>query len=209
MSSASVLPAGRSATTETLAYTLCTNRLATVKSGGNLRSSAADAEGDIVSASGRLMPGLGAAMGGLGNRIVAEIDDATGATAREYLWLGDRVVAVAPAGPSSATLYFVTTDHLMRPVQMTGASKAVVWRAKYGPFGELLETTGPASLSARYPGQWFQLENGLAWNWHRHYDASLGRAACSCGPCGPCGVRGAKPPGRVCVVRRRGRRPPR
>jgi RHS repeat-associated protein len=27
----------------------------------------------------------------------------------------------------------------------------------------------------RFPGQWFQLETGLAYNWHRHYDATTGR----------------------------------
>lgn len=43
------------------------------------------------------------------------------------------------------------------------------------PFGEVISVTGPASLDARFPGQWFQLESGLAYNWHRHYDASLGR----------------------------------
>jgi RHS repeat-associated protein len=32
-----------------------------------------------------------------------------------------------------------------------------------------------SKLDARFPGQWFQLESGLAYNWHRHYDASLGR----------------------------------
>ncbi len=30
-------------------------------------------------------------------------------------------------------------------------------------------------LDARFPGQWFQLESGLHYNWHRHYDPTLGR----------------------------------
>nr|WP_255679434.1 RHS repeat-associated core domain-containing protein [Jiella flava] len=51
----------------------------------------------------------------------------------------------------------------------------VVWRAKYRPFGGLISVAGPASLDARFPGQWFQLESGLSYNWHRYYDATLGR----------------------------------
>jgi RHS repeat-associated protein len=35
--------------------------------------------------------------------------------------------------------------------------------------------TGPASLDLRFPGQWFQLETGLHYNWHRHYDPTTGR----------------------------------
>lgn len=30
-------------------------------------------------------------------------------------------------------------------------------------------------MDLRFPGQWFQLEAGLHYNWHRHYDPSLGR----------------------------------
>ena len=26
----------------------------------------------------------------------------------------------------------------------------------------------------RFPGQWFQLETGLHYNWHRHYDPKIG-----------------------------------
>lgn len=95
---------------------------------------------------------------------------------REYAWIDDRVVAVlADANAASPQMYWVTNDHLGRPVQMTDSSQAVVWRAAYRPFGEVISVTGPASLDARFPGQWFQLESGLAYNWHRHYDASIGR----------------------------------
>ena len=35
--------------------------------------------------------------------------------------------------------------------------------------------TGTASLNARFPGQWFRIESGLHYNWHRHYDPTIGR----------------------------------
>jgi RHS repeat-associated protein len=84
------------------------------------------------------------------------------------------------ANTATPKIYWVATDHLDRPVLMTDSTRAVVWRALYRPFGEVISITGPlasnAPLSAqRFPGQWFQLETGLAYNWHRHYDASLGR----------------------------------
>lgn len=41
------------------------------------------------------------------------------------------------------------------------------------PWGAPRSITGP--LDARFPGQWFQLESGLHYNWHRHYDPTLGR----------------------------------
>jgi RHS repeat-associated protein len=39
----------------------------------------------------------------------------------------------------------------------------------------LISVTGPKSLDARFPGQWFQFEAGLHANWHRTYDPTLGR----------------------------------
>ncbi len=121
-----------------------------------------------------LMPEA-ALTGGLGNRIITETDGA-GTSLREYIWIEDQVFTVINgANTASPTPYWVTNDQIGRPVQMTDASKAVVWRANYKPFGEPLSVTGSASLDLRFPGQWFQLESGLAWNWHRHYDASLGR----------------------------------
>ncbi|MBO0664567.1 RHS domain-containing protein [Jiella sp. MQZ9-1] len=122
-----------------------------------------------------IMPGLGAMTGGLANRVIAETDGA-GVSRREYIWLDNQVVAVIDdANTTNPTPYWVTNDNLGRPVQMTDADRAVVWRAKYRPFGGLISVAGPASLDARFPGQWFQLESGLSYNWHRYYDATLGR----------------------------------
>ncbi|MGQ0673370.1 MAG: RHS repeat-associated core domain-containing protein [Hyphomicrobium sp.] len=80
-------------------------------------------------------------------------------------------------GVNTATpaLYHVHVDHLHRPIKMTNAAKNTVWDASWWPFGAGLSITGPAALDLRFPGQWFQLESGLHYNWHRHYDPSLGR----------------------------------
>lgn len=110
------------------------------------------------------------------DRLIAETD-ASGTTLREYVWLDDLPVAVLDAtrDPANPVLLFVHADHLARPVAMTDADGAVVWQASYDPFGAVKAITGPASLDLRFPGQWFQLETGLHYNWHRHYDPSTGR----------------------------------
>ncbi len=110
--------------------------------------------------------------------------------AREYIWLPeaeiaptfqsraqvDRPVAVVD-GVNTATpqTWYVATDHLHRPIRMTNAAKAVMWSATWTPWGAPHAITGAAVLNARFPGQWFQLESGLHYNWHRHYDPTLGR----------------------------------
>ncbi|WP_426213700.1 RHS repeat-associated core domain-containing protein [Mesorhizobium abyssinicae] len=109
----------------------------------------------------------------LDGNVIAEYDGA-GALLREYVWLEDRPVAAIAAGTTPVT-YWVHTDHLERPAMMTDETDAVVWRAKYLPYGEVYSITGPASLDYRLPGQWFQLESGLNYNWHRHYDPTTGR----------------------------------
>jgi RHS repeat-associated protein len=60
---------------------------------------------------------------------------------------------------------------------MTDGSQAVVWDATYNPFGEVHSITGSATLNLRFPGQYFLIESGLHYNWHRHYDPTLGRYA--------------------------------
>jgi RHS repeat-associated protein len=72
-------------------------------------------------------------------------------------------------------IWAVHVDHLNRPIQMTDSTKAAVWTAQWLPWGNVFAITGTATLDARFPGQWFQLESGLHYNWYRHYDPTIGR----------------------------------
>jgi len=109
---------------------------------------------------------------------------------REYIWLPeteiaptmqsrtqvDRPIAVVDGvNTASPATLMVHVDHLNRPVRMTNSTKASVWDVIYTPWGAFHSATGAQTLNARFPGQWFQLESGLHYNWHRHYDPSLGR----------------------------------
>ncbi|MCH7958182.1 MAG: RHS domain-containing protein, partial [Proteobacteria bacterium] len=70
---------------------------------------------------------------------------------------------------------YVHTDHLGTPRKMTDDSRAVVWDAEYRPFGEADSITGTAANDNRFPGQSFDAETGLHYNYFRDYDPTLGR----------------------------------
>ncbi|MGL4437883.1 MAG: RHS repeat-associated core domain-containing protein [Bosea sp. (in: a-proteobacteria)] len=105
---------------------------------------------------------------------------ATGATLRETIYLqtgeaGAMPLAAIDAAASPKKLYAVHVDHLNRPIMLTDAAKINVWWASYEPFGKVRATGGALTQNLGLPGQWFQLESGLAYNWHRHYDPATGR----------------------------------
>ncbi|MBI1204957.1 MAG: hypothetical protein GC182_20840 [Rhodopseudomonas sp.] len=107
--------------------------------------------------------------------MIVEAADA-GTTAREYAGFDDMPLAVvADVSTMTPNLYFVHADHLNRPFMMTHGAKNVVWSATYWPFGEVSSISGSASNNLRFPGQYFQIESGLHYNWYRQYDPTLGR----------------------------------
>ena len=85
------------------------------------------------------------------------------------------VVVIDAVNTATPVTYDVHTDHLMRMLKMTNATQAVAWDAVWKPFGETFSTTSAPKLDLGFPGQWTQSKNGLAWNWHRHYDPTTGR----------------------------------
>jgi RHS repeat-associated protein len=88
-----------------------------------------------------------------------------------------RIVKTDPgggAGGPAETLY-VHTDHLGTPQLVTDDSQAVVWQADYDPFGTVSITTSTAVNNLRFPGQYFDAESGLHYNYYRDYDPETGR----------------------------------
>ncbi|MCP3891718.1 MAG: hypothetical protein GY702_23035 [Desulfobulbaceae bacterium] len=71
--------------------------------------------------------------------------------------------------------YFYHNDHLGTPQKMTSVSGAVVWSAKYKSFGRAAIEVETAINNLRFPGQYFDSETGLYFNWHRNYDPIISR----------------------------------
>ncbi len=107
-----------------------------------------------------------------------------GTPIREYVWLGNIPVAVFvndPANPTGQPLqYYVHTDHLNTPRVVLDKADNLRWRWVAEPFGVTAAETNPAGQGAftfnlRFPGQYFDQESGLHYNYFRDYDASTGR----------------------------------
>ena len=105
-----------------------------------------------------------------GGQLIAETD-ATGTTQVEYIYIDGQPVSIVTSG----TLNFIHTDHLGTPQQMTDATQAIVWKADYSPFGEAAMTTELITNNLRFPGQYYDEETGLHYNYFRYYDPTLGR----------------------------------
>ena len=72
-------------------------------------------------------------------------------------------------------VYYYHNDHLGTPQVMTDSVGAVVWEAAYDPFGEATINIGQITNNLRFPGQYFDAETGLCYNWNRDYNPQLGR----------------------------------
>ena len=96
-------------------------------------------------------------------------------TVREYAYLGTELSALPIALISSGSRYYYHVDHLGMPVRMTDGVGQVAWEAGYTAFG-LTSVSAPLVVShLRLPGQYFDAETALHYNWHRYYAPELGR----------------------------------
>ena len=83
-----------------------------------------------------------------------------------------RIVADSAAPQNVA---YVHADHLATPQKMTDPSGTVVWDRDALPFGQTASLTGTGELPLRFPGQFYDDETGLYYNYFRDYDPSTGR----------------------------------
>jgi len=82
--------------------------------------------------------------------------------------------------------YYYQNDHLGTPQLLTTASGTVVWSAQYTAFGKAELTASGVENNLRFPGQYYDAETGLHYNYHRYYDPSTGRYVTA----DPIGLRG-------------------
>ncbi|HTP26246.1 MAG TPA: RHS repeat-associated core domain-containing protein, partial [Anaeromyxobacteraceae bacterium] len=108
--------------------------------------------------------------------------DSTGAPIEETVWLGDLPVAVIkPKTPSGFDAFYIWTDNLGTPRQITDTTNQSRWEwPNADPFGNNQPNENPASLGAfnynlRFPGQYYDAEKASNYNYFRDYDPGIGR----------------------------------
>jgi RHS repeat-associated protein len=72
-------------------------------------------------------------------------------------------------------LVFVHNDHLGTPQVITDAAQQVVWQGDYLPFGEVTPVVSSIDNPIRFPGQYYDDETGMHYNYFRDYDPGIGR----------------------------------
>jgi len=106
-------------------------------------------------------------------KLIAEAN-ASGVVQKDYVYFAGKPVAMATTG-ASPTTYYYHVDHLGTPQVLTNQAQSVVWSGDYDVFGEVTLTTGVVENNLRFPGQYYDAESGLHYNYYRDYDPSLGR----------------------------------
>lgn len=118
--------------------------------------------------------------------------DGSGNLIEETVWLGDIPVATLKPSGASVAVFYVHTDHLNTPREVTRPSdNAQMWTWFSDPFGTDAANSNPAGAGAfpynlRFPGQVFDGQAGLHANGYRDFDPAVGRYIES----DPIGLRG-------------------
>jgi RHS repeat-associated protein len=71
--------------------------------------------------------------------------------------------------------YWYINDRLGTPQKLIAQNGEIVWSARYDAFGRALVDIATVENNLRFPGQYFDTETGLHYNWHRYYDPEIGR----------------------------------
>ena len=121
------------------------------------------------------------------DRLIAETTQ-TGAPVRSYLWADAHLLAQVEYTLNATTgLYTVSRellfelDHLGTPRQARLTGGSAVWRWESDGYGNTLPDEDPDGngqktyVYLRFPGQYYDEESGLHYNWHRYYVPRLGR----------------------------------
>ncbi|MHC4676619.1 MAG: RHS repeat domain-containing protein [Planctomycetota bacterium] len=129
---------------------------------------------------------------GLGQRVIKEVNGVTtifhydpngkliaeslpnGTITAEYLYMGN--IRMAKVDVSTGKVYYYLNDRLGTPQLMTDDTGSAVWEAAYKTFGEAsVNPKSSVENNFRFPGQYYDEETGLQYNYFRFYDPRTGR----------------------------------
>jgi len=107
----------------------------------------------------------------LWGHLIAETNQ-TGQMLAEYVYLGDQLLSMIKPGEN---VYYFHNDHLGTPQVLTNDSQGVAWKAVYTPFGGAVPSIQTVENPFRFPGQYYDSETGLHYNYFRYYNPQTGR----------------------------------
>ncbi len=116
---------------------------------------------------------------GLNGELLAETTN-TGTLIRAYVH-DDSAPIAQVTKTTTDTLVHLHPDQLGTPRIATDAARSTVWRYDGNAFGDTLPNEDPdgnrkkTTVNLRFPGQYYDAETKLFYNWHRYYDPRIGR----------------------------------
>ncbi|WP_332605347.1 RHS repeat-associated core domain-containing protein [Acinetobacter sp. ESBL14] len=104
-------------------------------------------------------------------RLLGESNSSNTNISTVYIWLYGQIIGLV----RSDKLNFVHNDHLGRPEVLTNTGKAVVWKSQNTSYDSTVVKSSIGQFNIGFPGQYYDSESGLWYNWNRYYDPSVGR----------------------------------
>ncbi|MFA5984073.1 MAG: RHS repeat-associated core domain-containing protein [Methylococcaceae bacterium] len=104
-----------------------------------------------------------------------------GALQKSYLWQADIPLTVIDSTGSQDQPYYLQADPLNSPRAARNQAGTVVWAWPQDAFGSNPANPDPdgngqtTQINLRFPGQYYDAETGLHYNWNRYYDPNTGR----------------------------------
>jgi RHS repeat-associated protein len=90
------------------------------------------------------------------------------------------VAVTTPVAAETGQVFYIYSDQINTAREITNSAGTKVWQADPDPFGANLPDENPAgqgqfTYNQRFPGQYFDRETGLHYNYFRDYDPQTGR----------------------------------
>ncbi len=113
---------------------------------------------------------------GTDGQLLGEYDE-TGNAIREYVYLEGMPVGMLSGITLSTpgTVTYLHTDHLGAVIRATDQNQQLVWDALRTPFGKRTTLIAQVEMPLGFPGQYYDQESGLYYNYFKDYDPSTGR----------------------------------